>query len=394
MTPYGEFVALYMMREHSIINLDRSNPQLVCFINHFQMNCQALESMDVDCTEVHKAIKDVQDAADRLHRVAIEKQLAFFTAQEASISEHLKDYIHGLRLFLGKPADNELAKEPIEKLLILDENGDSVITHAVSSGSVSSLEFLLNQPSCVDALLNLPSKTGNYPLMEAVTNNSVYFVMRLLDAGARIMVPMNRFEDDRVVPFPMLHLLVHALANPAGNTVLQRANEQRQTARILAIILKDLSDPTNEKYSWVHQVGILLVKAIITTDEEVVEESRPMRTAWELARDLGMDQAAQQLADVQTMLCTRCFRKSDPKQINFPCFFLKNEVFHPHDDSSASSISEHPKLDDYYALYLKSLCDLSSFEFLLDAFLYLDEMEEQTDLVSKLKTVIRKAISP
>jgi len=121
------------------------------------MNCQALESMDVDCTEVHNAIKDVQDAADRLHRVTIEKQLVFFTTQEASISEHLKDYIHGLRLFLGKPADNELAKEPIEKLLRIDENGDSVITHAVSSGSVSSLEFLLNQPSCVDALLNLPS---------------------------------------------------------------------------------------------------------------------------------------------------------------------------------------------------------------------------------------------
>ena len=125
--------------------------------------------------------------------------------------------------------------------------------------------------------------------MEAVTNNSVYFVMRLLDAGARIMVPMNRFEDDRVVPFPMLHLLVHALANPAGNTLLQRKNEQRQTARILSIVLKDLSDPTNEKYSWVQQVGMLLVKAIIT-DEEVVEESRPM------------------------------------KQINFPCFFLKNET--------------------------------------------------------------------
>ena len=73
-------------------------------------------------------------------------------------------------------------------------------------------------------------------------------------------------------------------------------------------------------------MGILLVKTFIITDEEVVEESRPMRTAWELARDLGMDQAAQQLADVQTMLCTRWFRKSNPKQINFPCFFLKNET--------------------------------------------------------------------
>ena len=81
MTP-REFVALYIMYEHNIMHLDCSHPHLNWIINHFQMNCQALESMDVDCTEVHNAIKDVQDAADRLHRVALEKQLAFFTTQE------------------------------------------------------------------------------------------------------------------------------------------------------------------------------------------------------------------------------------------------------------------------------------------------------------------------
>ena len=109
MTP-REFVELYIMRKLSIINLDRSNPQLVWFINHFQMNYQALECMDVDCTEVHNAIKDVQDAADRLHRVATEKQLAFFTQEEggASVNDHLKHYIHGLRLFLDKPADESM----------------------------------------------------------------------------------------------------------------------------------------------------------------------------------------------------------------------------------------------------------------------------------------------
>ena len=110
MTP-REFVALYIMREQSIINLDRSNPQLNWFINRFQMNCQALECVDVDCTEVHNAIKDVQEAAVRLHRVAIEKQLAFFTAQEegsASLSDNLKHYIHGLRLFLDKPPDESM----------------------------------------------------------------------------------------------------------------------------------------------------------------------------------------------------------------------------------------------------------------------------------------------
>ena len=110
MTP-REFVALYIMYEQSIINLDRSNPQLNWFINRFQMNCQALECMDVDCTEVHNAMKDVQEAADRLHRVAIEKQLAFFTTQEegsASLSDNLKHYIHGLRLFLDKPPDESM----------------------------------------------------------------------------------------------------------------------------------------------------------------------------------------------------------------------------------------------------------------------------------------------
>ena len=116
MTP-REFVALYIMYEHNIMHLDCSHPHLNWIINHFQMNCQALESMDVDCTEVHNAIKDVQDAADRLHRVALEKQLAFFTTQEEPEEEvggaslfrdNLKRYIHGLRLFLDKPADESM----------------------------------------------------------------------------------------------------------------------------------------------------------------------------------------------------------------------------------------------------------------------------------------------
>ena len=117
MTP-REFVALYIMYEHNIMHLDCSHPHLNWIINHFQMNCQALESMDVDCTEVHNAIKDVQDAADRLHRGALEKQLAFFTTQEEPEEEevgdaslfhdNLKRYIHGLRLFLDKPSDESM----------------------------------------------------------------------------------------------------------------------------------------------------------------------------------------------------------------------------------------------------------------------------------------------
>ena len=282
---------------------------------------------------------------------------------------------------------NFLADQPIEKLLLLDENGDSVITHAVDSGNVFSLKFLLDEPSCVDKLLNLQSKTGNYPLMEAVTNNRVYFVKRLLEKGARIMVPMNRFEDGLVVPPSMLHLIVAALANPDGNTAQQRNDERTHTALILTNILNDLSDPTNTKYSWVQQVGILLVKAIINDEGG----SQPMRTAFELARDLHMDEAAQQLADAQKMLCTRLCGSSDPNRINFPLLFLEKEVFHSH---IASFVSDHPTLYDFYALSLKSLCDLSSTEFLRDAIKYLDAVRKQTDLVSKLKTVVEQAISP
>ena len=105
MTP-REFVALYIMREHSIINPDRSNT-IDWFISRFHMNCQALECMDVDCTEVHNAIKDVQNAVERLQRVSIQKQLAFFT-QDNATNDSLKHYISGLRLFLDKSPNESM----------------------------------------------------------------------------------------------------------------------------------------------------------------------------------------------------------------------------------------------------------------------------------------------
>ena len=62
-----------------------------------------------------------------------------------------------------------LASQPPGKLLLLDGNGDSVITHAVDSGNIRCLKYLLGLPSCVPKLLNVLSKDGNYPLMQAVT---------------------------------------------------------------------------------------------------------------------------------------------------------------------------------------------------------------------------------
>ena len=73
-----------------------------------------------------------------------------------------------------------LPEQPQAKLLLLDENGDSGITHAVYSGNMLSLEFLSSMPLCVHTLLNLPSKEGNYPLWVAVIKNRVECAERLL----------------------------------------------------------------------------------------------------------------------------------------------------------------------------------------------------------------------
>ena len=83
-----------------------------------------------------------------------------------------------------------LAEQAQTKLLLLYGNAMMGIQsspmhwHAVDSANMSSLEFLFNLPSCVDTLLNLPAKDGNYPLMVAVTNNRVECEVRLLAAGS------------------------------------------------------------------------------------------------------------------------------------------------------------------------------------------------------------------
>ena len=52
--------------------------------------------MDVDCTEVHKAIKDVKDAVGMLDRVAAENQLAFLS-QDSAPDDERKQYSLVLR---------------------------------------------------------------------------------------------------------------------------------------------------------------------------------------------------------------------------------------------------------------------------------------------------------
>ena len=65
-------------------------------MSRFEINCQALECMDVDCTEVHKAIKDVKDAVGMLDRVAAENQLAFLS-QDSAPDDERKQYSLVLR---------------------------------------------------------------------------------------------------------------------------------------------------------------------------------------------------------------------------------------------------------------------------------------------------------
>ena len=154
-----------------------------------------------------------------------------------------------------------LSEQP-QAILLLDGNGDSITTHAVDSGKMSSLEFLLRLPFCVHTLLNVPSRDardGNYPLMAAVTNNRVECAARLLAAGARIMVPVNHFEDSTVTPTSMMHQIIYypdAGRDDAGGDRLP----------LLAMMLWDLTNPKT-KYSWAQQVSILLFRTIVGEDK-------------------------------------------------------------------------------------------------------------------------------
>ena len=166
----------------------------------------------------------------------------------------------------------------------------------------------------MDTLLNLPSKDGNYPLMQAVTNDRLDCAVLLLHAGPRIMVPVNHFEDCTVAPTSMLHEIIFSMA------YLEDGSGNAEDRLMLATLLEDLLENPESKYSWAEQVGILLFRTIIG---EGVTGTK-MRTPLELAQFLGLRESARQLARVQSKLCTRLFHEPNPNQINFPLNFFPN----------------------------------------------------------------------
>ena len=93
--------------------------------------------------------------------------------------------------------------------LLEKENFDSLLynlwkNYCCSMGmGILSSHRLTSLPSCVDTLLNLPSKDGNYPLMVAFINNRVKCAVCLQPAVAHIMVPVNHFEDSTVASTSM-----------------------------------------------------------------------------------------------------------------------------------------------------------------------------------------------
>ena len=189
-----------------------------------------------------------------------------------------------------------LSEQLQAKLLLLNGNGDSVITHAVYSGNMRSLEFLFILPLCVHTLLNLPSEEGNYPLWVAVTKNRVECAERLLAAGARIMVPVNHFENHTATPDPILHEIIYSQACPEAGRVDAGGDGDRLP--LLAIMLRDLLTNPKRKYTWAQQVSILLFRTIIDQDVTGTQIRAPL----ELAQFLGLREAARQLAVVQKML--------------------------------------------------------------------------------------------
>ena len=257
-----------------------------------------------------------------------------------------------------------LTSQRPKKLLLLDGNGDSVITHAVDSGNRRSLKYLLSLPFCVRKLLNVLSKDGNYPLRQAVTNDDLQCAVRLLQAGARIMVPVNHFEDCTVAPTSMLHEIIYSLAH------LEDGGRNAEDRLMLATLLEDLLENPESKYCWAEQMGILLFRTIIGEDVTGTQ----MRTPLELAQFLGLHEAAQQLARVQNTLCTSLFHEHNPDRINFPLEFLRREV-----PLNALSLPSEPKVR-YLADSLKSLCDLSrTTKPLKVAIDYLDALQKEAE---------------
>ena len=103
MTP-REFVEIYIQKRRDLLR-DRFH-SFEWNKKGFETGIAAMESLDIDCTDLHSALKDVHDAFQRLYRIKAEKHLALFS-QDPSPDDGRKRYLCLLRLFLEKSPDEE-----------------------------------------------------------------------------------------------------------------------------------------------------------------------------------------------------------------------------------------------------------------------------------------------
>ena len=103
MTP-REFVENYIQEKRGILR-DRFY-SFAWNRKGFDAGVVAMESLDIDCTDIRSALKDVHDSITRLYRIKAETHLALFS-QDPSPDDGRKRYLCLLRLFLEKSPDEE-----------------------------------------------------------------------------------------------------------------------------------------------------------------------------------------------------------------------------------------------------------------------------------------------
>ena len=113
--------------------------------------------------------------------------------------------------------------------------------------------------------------------MEAITNNHIECAVRLLVAGARIMVPMNHFEDCTVTSTSMLHQIIYAQAYLEDMRDTTHHVSDNAGRLLLTIMLLDLLDNPKRKYSWAQQESIPLFRTVIGEDSTKSTDTQ-MRT--------------------------------------------------------------------------------------------------------------------
>ena len=99
MTP-REIVLIYIQKRRDLLR-DRFH-SFEWNKKGFETGIAAMESLNIDCTDLRSALKDVHDAFQRLYRINAEKHLDLFS-QDPSPDDGRELYLSLLRLFLDKP---------------------------------------------------------------------------------------------------------------------------------------------------------------------------------------------------------------------------------------------------------------------------------------------------